>query len=202
MAKRTTGTTPFREIADRPLPIVRHAEGETFHRIHNSKRTPLWFGPGPAQKPGGRFDAPRRQYRILYAGLSLEAAFAETLLRTPANRILSITDLEARTISSGRFTRPLRLVRLHGAGLKRLGVAADTILGPYPICRALALALWSHSDEPDGIAYRSRFDNDEICIALFDRARDGVEIVESAEMMSDWNRIGGLLDRYGVGLDV
>nr|WP_277949228.1 RES domain-containing protein [Sphingobium sp. LB126] len=41
----------------------------------------------------------------------------------------------------------------------------------------------------DGIQYRSRFDNDELCIALFDRADAAISLdTEGVAIAKDWTR--------------
>ena len=199
MAKKSLDAPSFEHIAILSISTVLRSEGERWHRIHRSAFEPLWFGPGPEQLPSGRFDAPAHEYRACYFGLSPEAAFAETLLRNPSNRILSRIDLEARSISAILLTREVLLAQLHGTGLRRLGLSTDTVHGSYARCRDLALALWSHRRGVDGIEYRSRFDNDENCFVLFDRARDAVEIETTEGLMDDQHLLGRLLDAYDVG---
>jgi hypothetical protein len=115
--------------------------------------------------------------------------------------LLSRSDLAVRSVSTGHLTREIRLVQLHGPGLGRLSITAATVHGPHDICRSLAFELWKHPKQIDGIAYRSRFDNDEICIALFDRASDAVVIDSTERLVDDEARLGRILDKYGVGLD-
>jgi hypothetical protein len=110
-------------------------------------------------------------------------------------------DLAVRSVSIGHLTRRVRLAQLHGPGLARIGVSAETVHGPHPVCRQLALEIWNDPKQVDGIAYRSRFDNDELCIALFDRASDAVVIDSTEGLLDDAHRLGTLLDRYDVGLD-
>jgi hypothetical protein len=198
MAKRSRDATSFDHVAALDLPIVKHRRGTLCFRIHRTSHAPLRFG---TTADAGRFSAPAGQYRTCYFGLSIEAAFSETLLRNPTNRLLATTDLAARSISTGHLTRQVRLAQVHGAGLKRLGISTATVHGSYPACRQLALALWNHTLKIDGIEYRSRFDNDELCIALFDRASDAVVIDYTEGVMDDPHRLGELLDKYDVGLE-
>jgi len=149
----------------------------------------------------GRFNAPGYEYGVCYFGLSLDVAFAETLLRNPSSRLLGGSDLAVRSISTGHLTRGLQLVQLHGPGLNRLEITAETVHGPHDICRRLALELWRHPKQVDGIAYRSRFDDDELCVALFDRAIDAIAIDATEGLLDDMRRLGRILDKYDVGLD-
>lgn len=193
--------TPFDYIAGLRLPLETLRKGRTCVRIHRTAHGAIWFGPDTTRPVGGRFNAPGYEYGICYLGASFDAAFAETLLRTPANRLLAGADLAARTVSTGHLVRPVRLARLHGAGLNRLRISAETVHGPHDVCRRIAFALWSHPLHVDGIAYRSRFDNDELCIALFDRASDAIVIDTTEGLMDDARRLAATLNKYDVGLD-
>ena len=196
MAKRSID-----DIATSELLLVKRRKGEPCFRIHRSIHEPLWFGPDRKAPASGRFSAPGHEYGVCYFGMSFDVAFAETLLRNPASRLLSRADLAERSISSGHLAREIQLAQLHGAGLTRLGITAGMVHGPHDACRSLALALWKHPARVDGIAYRSRFDNDEICIALFDRARGAVMIDITEGLAEDEMRLGRMLDKYDVGLD-
>ncbi|HVZ38229.1 MAG TPA: RES family NAD+ phosphorylase [Candidatus Kapabacteria bacterium] len=201
MAKRPLGSTAFNYIARLGLPVVKRGKGEVCFRIHRTVHDPLWFGPDTTIPVSGRFNAPDCEYGVCYFGTSFDVAFAETLLRNPANRLLSSIDLAKRSVSTGHLIRQIRLVQLHGAGLNRLRISAETVHGAHDVCRQLALALWEHPQKLDGIAYRSRFDNDELCFALFDRAGDAVAIDTTEGLMDDAHRLARTLDKYDVGLD-
>ncbi|WP_234840029.1 RES family NAD+ phosphorylase [Sinorhizobium meliloti] len=99
-----------------------------------------------------------------------EGAFVETVLRRPANRIVRRAFVEERMWTPLRLHRQLVLAKLMDEGLLFHGVDASISAGAdYAPSRALALAL--HEDYPDldGLAYRSRHNNGEVCYALFDR---------------------------------
>ena len=191
----------FDYIAGLKLPLIRRRKGEVCFRIHRTVHPPLWFGPDTTRPVRGRFNAAGYEYGICYLGMSFDVAFAETLLRNPACRLLSRSDLVERSVSIGHLTRAVNLVQLHGPGLTRLRITASMVHGPYDVCRSLALELWKHPKQIDGIAYRSRFDNDEICVALFDRAGDAVVIGSTEGLVDDEVRLGDILDKYDVGLD-
>ncbi|MDB5036312.1 MAG: hypothetical protein JWQ98_3553 [Chlorobi bacterium] len=200
MVKKSIDATSFHHIAGRDLLIESIPIGKTLFRVHRAIHAPLWFGPDMSAPVSGRFNAPNYEYGVCYLGTSFAAAFAETLLRNPTNRLLSMVDLVERSISAGHCTRGIRLARLHGAGLKRLSISAGTVHGSHPPCRRLALALHQHPQQIDGIAYRSYFDNDEICVALFDRAAGAITIGTTEGLMDDRRRLGNILDKYDVRL--
>ena len=62
------------------------------------------------------------------------------------------------------------------------------------------MALWKHSDKPDGILYRSRHDDSALCMAVYNRAQDGFVIVRDESLVGDPRQLARLLRRYGVGL--
>jgi hypothetical protein len=170
--------------------------------VHWEKFGPIFFGPLDGEPPTGWFDAPGGEYRTCYQSLSAFGAFAETMLRslTPAYRVLGKTDLAARSIATIRLERSLKVARLHGDGLARLGVTATTTTGPYPPCRLLSLGLWSHRLELDGIEYRTRHDDDELSIAFFDRAADALTAESTRSLAGDVGFLKEVTDRYDVGL--
>lgn len=189
---------PFAYVAGLALPLEKRRAGETCVRIHRSIHDPRWFNRDAA---GYRFNAPNGVFGVCYLGLSFEVALAETLPRNPESRLLAREDLAVRSVSTGRLARAITLVQLHGPGLARLRITAELLHGPHEACRQLALELWGHRRLVDGIAYRSRFDNDEICVALFDRAADALAFHSTEELLADERRLGRTLDRYRVGLD-
>jgi len=75
-----------------------------------------------------------------------------------------------------KVLEPLQLAKLHGEGLEWFGVTAAQIAeADYAVPQSLARRI--HADLPvSGIQYRSRFDNDELCVALFDRADGKLEL--------------------------
>lgn len=152
------------------LLAIERGAGEIVVRVHHQDRGAVFFGPKPGASPQNRFDAPSSEYRVLYAADRLEGAFAESVLRRPVGRILRRAFVEERVWTPLRLQRPLILAKVLDEGLQFHGVdasvsASEDYAGP----RALALAL--HTDFPrlDGLAYRSRFNNGEVCFAIFDR---------------------------------
>ncbi|MBM3728391.1 MAG: RES domain-containing protein [Acidobacteria bacterium] len=188
-------------MAHARLPLERVPEGTEWFRIHSRRRDALWFGPAPGKKPVNRFDDPLGHFRVAYFGLSLEGCFAETFLRNPPVRILSLADLAERSAAVVRVRRELRLTPLHGAALARLGVTAEWTSGnDYAASRQLARSLWEHPRQPDGLIYRCRHDDGELAVAIFDRARDAFEVTGGAPLTGDPHRLAALLNRYDVGL--
>lgn len=144
--------------------------GDVVVRVHRKSQGAVFFGPAPGIAPQNRFDAPGGQYRMLYAAQRLEGAFVETVLRRPGNRIIKRAFVDERMWTPLRLQRPLVLAKIMDEGLLYHGVDASiSATDDYGPSRALARALHEDYSGLDGLAYRSRHNNGEICFALFDR---------------------------------
>lgn len=192
---------PARNLAPYHLPLVRVPAGRHLWRVHRKDLSALWFGPGPEDGPRNRFDAPGGEYRICYLGDSPEVSVAETIIRQPTGRLVPRARLAERSVTRIPVLRDLRLVRFHGPGLVRLGIGADVAHGePYDRCQSLALSFWSDSEAVDGIEYRSRWDNDLLCFALFDRAADALDTPDQSLDLDDPRVILPILKLYRIGI--
>jgi hypothetical protein len=166
-------------------------------RIHRLSDAPLWFG----RQATNRFDDPRGEFGVCYLAQSREAAFAETLLRQPRVRLISRAFVDERGMSGFAPARLLRVVSLRGSGLALIGITADIASGPHDIARTWSRALWEHPSQPDGIEYRCCHDDDQLAVALFDRAADALHPPQTVPLRADRAWFGSVLSRYGVGLD-
>ena len=183
------------------LPLSRVRAGSRWMRIHARARNAQWFGPGSGHPPIHRFDDPNGRFRVCYLGTTIDVCFAQTFLRNPPVRILSLEDLAGRSIATVEVRRELRLVPVHGSRLARLGVTAEMASGSNCVeCRLWSRALWERADKPDGILYRSRHDDSALCVAVYDRARDGLAIVRDHSLAEASQQMARLLRRYGLGL--
>jgi len=183
------------------LPLSRVRAGSCWMRIHAGARDPLWFGPSAGRSPINRFDDPDSRFRMCYLAASVEICFAETFLRNPPVRILSLADLAARSIATIEVRRELRLVPVHGPALARLGVTAELASGgDYAVSQVWSRALWQHPDKPDGILYRSRHDDSALCVAVYNRGKANLAVIRDACLTKDAPLLARLLKRYGVGL--
>ena len=185
----------------RPLAEVVRS-GTTWWRIHRADRGALYFGPPPGQPPRSRFDAPGGEYRIGYFGTTRDASFAEVFLRVPPVELITMDEVEARRLTAIEVVRDVRVARLVGRGLARAGITASATTGAeYGVARAAALAIWSHSDGFDGLLYRARHDDDELSVALFDRAADAVAPGPPQRLTDDVGWLATLPVRYGFDFD-
>jgi hypothetical protein len=184
------------------LPVVPVYAGTEWHRIHPHRHDAIWFGPAPGSPPRNRFDAPSGEYRVFYAGESIEAAFVETVVRRPGwPRVVRRSFLEERRSTVVSVIRDLTLVQFHGVGLSLLGLDGEAAhRHPYTECQRVAVELWNHPARVDGIQYRSRWNTDLFCYALFDRAADALSGSASVQELGDLRVCRPLLRRYRVGV--
>jgi hypothetical protein len=118
------------------------------------------------------------------------------VLRNPQMRFVSEGYVTLRTVSELICSRELRLVDLFGRGLSRVGATNAISTGPHAPCRAWSDYLWSHRDQPDGIAYASRHNSRQICYAVFERPDMKFTAAEPRNFASILPEIKGLLRRY------
>jgi len=183
------------------LPIQELPANSSFTRVHRSAFPPIFFSPGPGGSPAGRFDSASGAFGVLYLAFTFEGAFAETVLRTPGRRLIGFAEIADRSLSVLGVTRAIRLVEMRGAGLQALGLDNAITTGPYEPCGLWADALFVHPDLPDGIAYASRHDPDQTCVALFCRPDINLEIAsDPVPLTSILPSVADVLRRYSKGL--
>ena len=69
----------------------------------------------------------------------------------------------------------------------------------YDLPQSWSAALFAHPVKADGIAYRARHDDDEVCHAIFDRAADRIEeSTRELDLDQDW--FYELMQHYNIGL--
>ena len=192
-----TAPLPPADLAARVPEFVDLAPGVVMERFYSNAFAPIHFDRSRA----GRMNAPDGGYGVLYAAADLSGAFAETFLRTPGRTLLPLDLIKRKSRVRLRVTRPLRLVKLAGAGLAKLGATAEVTHGglPYDAPQSWSKALHALACAPDGVAYRARHDDDAFCYAIFDRAAPHIE-EESREADIDTDWFWSLADSYAMGL--
>jgi hypothetical protein len=182
---------PPQDLHSRSLPLEILNVGQTIYRIHSTTKDPKFFG----NSGDWRFDAPDASYGTLYAGLSAEVAFAETLLRGTGS-LVAQSELKARSLCRFTVMRDLRLVRLYGPSMSSIDATAAITAGHYAPSQRWSQAIWLHPESPDGILYRATHDNDKLALVLFDRAQDRIDGGATAPLLSDLILLGRVLDHY------
>jgi len=194
---------PPDDFGRRPLATREIAAGTHLHRIHRARVGALFFGPRTDLEARGRWDAPQDGYGVCYLAEQSHTAFAETLLRElDRGEVSEQDDLAPRSIARVRVERTLVLARMHGAGLRRMRATAAVVQGPYDVTWEWSRSIHQHPDGVDGIAYRARHDDDDLSVALFDRAAGAVTALPSTPLLHPGmaGELGRWLDRYGIGL--
>lgn len=181
----------------KPLPIEILPTGQILHRVHRSTFPPVFFGPGKDVSPINRFDSASGRFGVLYLGMTLSGALAETILRNPQRLMMAASEVTSRAASELGVQRDLHIVRMHGPGLQALGTDSAISTGPYEPCGLWTDALWDHPDKPDGLAYQSRHDPSEVCIALFERPDLTMTVQATRLLTAMLKDVAVLLDRYG-----
>ena len=191
---------PSTSLASTKLPIDVVSAETPLYRAHRTTNSPIFFGPGPGTPATYRFDSASGAFGVLYVALSLAGALVETLLRNPRRKMVAQADIEARATSVLHCRRDLWVVRLHGAGLQILGLDNSISTGPYEPCGTWADALWAHPEMPDGLAFRSRHDPDEICLAIFECPAMRFDADPAERLVDQLPLVANLLGRYGKSL--
>lgn len=111
--------------------------------------------------------------------------------------------LEERMWTRLRLARSLTLAKILDEGLQFHGVDASvSASADYSPSRALALALHTEFPKLDGLAYRSRFNNGEVCYAIFDRVPPADFTVMSSDPLdADKTRVDELMAWHGAVFD-
>lgn len=173
-------------------------------RLHHGGRDPLFFGPAPGAPPRGRWDATDGAFGVCYLARWEDrwVAFAERLLHDPGPRLVARAALAALSVARVESVEALRIVALYGRGLARISATAAVTNGAYENSRPWAAALHGHPESPDGVAWRSRLDNDGVAIALFDRAAHKLRVVGRYGLLEPAaaRYLGGCVERYQAAL--
>jgi hypothetical protein len=196
MAQPRRNPSPPADFRARDLPLERVPAGTSLVRIHRTDRGALYFGVTGTN----RFDDPQSAYGVCDFALTHEGAFAETCLRDVGAPFVATSFLSARSFARIEVIEGLRLVTVHGPGLARLGATSVVTGGDHGFAQTWSRAIHEHPASPDGLLYRANHDNGEICAALFERCSNKLRAGASEPILSDRERLGGLLDRYKVGL--
>jgi hypothetical protein len=175
------------------------AAGTALVRIHWPGKA-LFFGPATERRPRGRFDCADGSFGTCYLGEHTRGAFVETFLREGRVKLVGEAELRAREWSSLEVVAPLRLVTCHGPALTDLRTTSAISSGAYSRSRAWAAALHCHPDSPDGLRYRSRHDDDELCVALFTRAAAKLRVTATHSLLDPATGVIDAINAYEVAV--
>jgi hypothetical protein len=194
---------PPADLGRHTLPVHEIPAGALLYRMHRRRLGALFFGPRTDPNDRGRWDAPDDSFGVCYLAEEAHTAFAETMLRELERDEVSETgDLAPRNLARLVVERPLRLARMHGAGLRRIKATAAVVQDPYEITWAWSHAIHAHPECLAGISYRARHDDDGLALALFQRDETALRLLDSTPLLdpSLATDLGAWLDRYDIGL--
>lgn len=188
---------PPKDLNARKLATVTLARRATLFRIHRHP-DPVHYDRGA----GSRWNAPSGAFGVLYAAFDFEGAFIETLLRNPTDNVVSERDLASRLVTQLEVTARLDLIDLDGANLRKNGLSLSTVYADYAITQAWAAAFHDHSSHADGLRYRSRFNPQLMCVAVFDRAASKIRarMATREPLTANPKLLAAILDKYDVAL--
>jgi hypothetical protein len=159
-------------------------------------RDPIFFG-----KTGrNRFDAPSKEFGVLYVGEDPFCTFIESFGVSTVFKPMTPAILATRELCVIEFSRPLRVVDLTGPGLARLGADARLAAADHHIAQRWSLAIWQHPATPDGLLYRARHDPSRMSVALFDRVAPPASVVVLPTLAHPQQRhlLAAILNEYQV----
>jgi hypothetical protein len=186
---------PAPSLRDLDLPTI--SSVRSFVRIHRLQHDPAFWG----RTSLNRFDAPNRDYGVLYAAEHFQGAFIETF-GDLLPRTVSVSALEARGVATVAAHRELRLVDLAETGLSQLGLDARICTDDHALSQAWSHALWAHPSGLDGIWYAARHDAGQRSVALFDRVASAVSVTAVSGLMDSPQDVvtARAIDTYGFSL--
>jgi hypothetical protein len=124
-----------------------------------------------------------------FPGAVSETVFHEVPVRGPNRRILR-SEVDRWVWSEVAPTRDLRLVALHGTGLRRIQVTRGELIerdaSDYADTVPWSVALHDVASAPDGLCWRSRQNDDSFALMLFgSRVGEGdLVVVRAAESLA------------------
>lgn len=192
-----SGPLPPADIGDRTPLVHTVSAGADLSRFFRKANGPIYFD----RSTSGRLNAPDGSFGVLYAAKDAEGAFAETFLRRVGSIQIARDYVDARALVSLRAAKALKLVKLFGNGLARLGATAEVTHSgePYDVPQAWSGALHAHKGKFDGIAYNARHDDDEVCYAIFERSKAKIaEASRDTNLDQDW--FYEIAEHYGVAI--
>jgi hypothetical protein len=183
---------------DRREPVIAVLPaGTVLHRFYSRQYDPFNFD----RSANARFNAGDESFGVMYTAVERGGAFAETFLRNVGSTAISEGFVRSKAYAALPLLRPLRAVRLRGYGLAPIGATASICSSPsYDAPQLWSRALYAHPRHLDAILYGSRHDDDQLCLAVFDRAKDafGEPAIECNLLDTEW--FLDLMDLYGLGL--
>lgn len=177
--------------------------GTVWHHIFPDRYpNPLGYG-----FTSSRFCNPRRakhRFGVYYVAETFEGAFIETRVRDAKNYNPGVLLMSKAEL--GRFVHveitvreDLDVVDLRGGNPIAMGIPTDAIRArAHAHGQKLSLALYRHTDRPDGICYPSRLNLDDN-MAIYDRALHKLS-AGPRRPLDQCDELAAVLDRYRIAI--
>ena len=169
----------------------------------------LYFG----RDGTNRYDAPDGRYGVLYLGLTLPTALMESVFhkhhwdRDP-RRSIALAEVHSRLVRAVGVLDDLVLADLTAPGVMaaHFGLNLEQLaIRGYEDTQRVSVevhAMRDADDKPifDGLLAPSRNNYPEPCVALFDRARHKVKVIDDIDLVDhvDWPRF---VEDYRIGVE-
>lgn len=170
---------------------------------------PLYYG----RDGTNRYDAPARDYGILYLGRDLPTALMESVFHKhqwdkDAKRSIALAEVRKRLVRAVGVLEDLHLADLTAEGVMAgyFGLNLEQLAGRgYTHMQRVSgqvHAMLGSDDAPlfDGVLYPSRNNYPAASIALFERAKEKVKVFEDIDLVAhvDWPRF---VAEYRIGVE-
>lgn len=148
---------PRPDFTRRKLVLANVLAGSTWWRLYEGHHPDLLgYGPGLS-----RFsDTNGKAFGLVYLGSSAKVAFVEAILRNSADGrgddcVIDLAEIEKRSIATIEPIIDLRLIKLTGDGLLKLGAPSDVVgARDQTLAQQRSDAFHDHPDQPDDIQRR------------------------------------------------
>jgi len=181
-------------------PSLRIEAGDLLQHVSRVvyRNKPLHYGRSGAN----RYDAPMRDYGVLYLGRDLPTALMESVFHkhqwlTDANRSITLAEIQSRMVRAVGILKDLRLADLTAPGVmaRCFGLNLEQLVArDYTHTQQVSAQVHAMREKNrplfDGILYPSRNNYPSASIALFDRARRKVKVIADIDLEEhvEWPR--------------
>ena len=160
-----------------------------------------------------RYDAADNSYGVLYLGFTLPTALMESVFHKHQwdrdhKRSIALAEIRSRLVRAVGVLEDLKLADLTAPGVMagHFGLNLEQLASRgYQHTRRISgevHAMRGADGLPsfDGVLYPSRNNYPQPCVALFDRARNKVEVVDDIDLVDhvDWPRF---VEDYSIGVE-
>jgi hypothetical protein len=193
------------------LPFFRVEAGELLQHVSRSqyRHAALYYG----REAQNRYDAPARDYGVLYLGRDLPTALMESVFHKhhwdrDTKRSIALTEIQARLVRAVGALADLHLADLTADGVMagHFGLNLEQLASrDYAITQDVSARVHARRGSDggplfDGVLYPSRNNYPGRAIALFDRAGGKVTVIADIDLADhvDWPPF---IAKYEIGVE-